>query len=513
MNGMYTNELEVSDLFNSEEQNELLLEHRAPQVDEVVFNVTENLSNILWKEASRLTTQNWKTYTLTDVRNFRLHTISDIETLFEACYWINIHTTEWISQINETFEKAKNIFVNRYKKVIPNEIKNKKIKSILDIQKIFQNTWKWKKWITYCALAKLFRTHITLTHDTRLQYKKHIHNEIVNDITNMIWDSVEVTSNEIEWFIRWWKKNIPIRLTHRYKDNDSVVWKAIWNIDYDTIDDYRDIHWFTFEVDSQNEEDFIRIMHQSYWALSKKSIHDEDWEIQLNIENKWLITMEVDDDWKLYCPVLDKMLIEEKISQEFYIICNRWFINSYKTTSSKKWKKLSWDSYKDAKFEIMYETEDPTKKWEKLLSWTEIKIVQKWNNNEKWLAFHPIYWYAKLFRELSRLVWYIRHTDIIHFVNDFFKQLDNNLKNKGMKKWEFIPDLFHDLQVKWFIDPDIKYIPNNLNVEKVLKVWLYKYYESWLLKVKVSKWSKSHFYIHPSYKDFVPELQPELDLV
>jgi hypothetical protein len=510
---MYSNELEIWDIYNSNQQSELLLEDRAPKVEELIFDVSKHLEDILGFTASRLKTENGKAYTLTDIRNFRLHNINDVKLLFTECYWIDIETSEGIAKVNETFEKAKNIFTNRYHKILPPGIKNKQIKNIIDIQRIFQNTWKWKKWITYCALAKLFRTHITLTNDTRLQYKKHIHNEIVWDISNMIWNAVEVTSNEIEWFIKSWDENIPIRLTHRYKDNDSVVWKAIWNIAYDTVDDYRDIHGYTFEVESKEEEDYITVMHQAYWALSKKTIHEEEWDIIIKIENKWLITMVTWNKWELYSPVLNKMFQENKISQEFYIICNRWFVKSHKASDNKKTSKLSWDNYKDTKFKIMYETEDPTNKWEKLLSGTEIKIVEKWNDNEKGLAFHPIYWYAKLFRELSRLVWYIRHTDIIHFVNDFFKELDNNLKIKWVKKWEFMPDLFHDLQVKWFITNDIKYSPNNLNIEKNIRIWLYKYYESWLLKVKVSKWSKSHFYIHPSYKDLVPEIQPELENV
>jgi hypothetical protein len=33
-----------------------------------------------------------------------------------------------------------------------------------------------------------------------------------------------------------------------------------------------------------------------------------------------------------------------------------------------------------------------------------------------------------------------------------------------------MPDLFHDLQVKGFINDEIKYSPNNFDIEKNIKV-------------------------------------------
>lgn len=508
-------DLRLSDIYNEKLREEILLYDRAPAVKEVIFDVKKYLKDILSIHASKLKTDSWKLFSLTDARNFRLTNLDEIKELFNICYNIDIESEEWIRLVNSIFQETKNIFTWRYHKVLSANVSKKEINSIKDIQGIFKMTWDTKDGITYCALAKLFRTSTTLTNDIRLKYKNKIHNEIITDITKMIWNPLEISSNEIEWDINTWNINIPIRLIHRYKDNMSTIWKAIWNINYDTIDDYRDLHWFTFEVDSENEEDYIKVMHQTYWSLSYKIIHWSE-DIQIKIENKWLITMVKNKNWDIYSPTLNKMLEEWKITREFYELCNIWFIESYKETDNKKISKLSASSYQDAKFEIMYETEDPSdigNKNKRILSWTEIKIVKKWNNNDRWLAFHPIYWYAKLFRELSRLVWYIRHSDIIHFVNDFFIKLDHNLKIKWLKKWEFMLDLFNDLQIKWFISQSTKYKPYNIDVEKEIKIWLFKYYESWLLKVKSTDWRNSNYYIHESYKELVPELQPKLEEV
>jgi hypothetical protein len=263
--------------------------------------------------------------------------------------------------------------------------------------------------------------------------------EIHEEITNYLWRSIhskeEVSEWRVDWKIKIWDKNLWVHFSHRAKSIDSIVWKAAWSIEYNEVDDYKDLHGYTLEIDTKKDHDIILLMQQYYLKILQKvkSKTNNQWiEIpQIEIENKNMIETRLSENWDIYIPALEDL--KNQLDSNFYEILKLSIISS-EIKSAKKAKNKNTDhKYQDIKFKINYGTNDPRwKELENIYSWVEVKFIKKWNENEKWSALHSVFDYSKRFRELTRLVWYIRHTDILNFVNDFFNNLDEILKNNKL---------------------------------------------------------------------------------
>jgi hypothetical protein len=85
-------------------------------------------------------------------------------------------------------------------------------------------------------------------------------------------------------------KIIPAQLLHRAKDIASCVGKQMGNINYNTVDDFKDLHGFTVEIDSQEKDDMVFVLQKYYFLLlekaKKKAIDCENMIPEIDIENK-----------------------------------------------------------------------------------------------------------------------------------------------------------------------------------------------------------------------------------
>ena len=553
-------DLNVSDIYNESEINKLLTHKEKPNIDSVQFDVQSHLSAILdnmwqkftinqvWekeiisdqlieeiisehienydsvveidvpendhknKEEYKNSEVNLKKYSLMDIRNFNLMNKEQIKELFLKWFSIDIESKKWLEELNKYYTEAKRIFCDRYWKKLPYNLKQD-LNWVDDIQKIFKATWSSLHWVYYCALSKLFYAYASFMKDIRVWKIDDIHEEINEYLFTSIHTKEEIDLGRIDGKVNIDWIDIGVNLMHRSKTIDSIVWKAAWNIDYNEVDDYKDLHWYNLEIDTQKDEDIILVMQQYYLKLIQKAelTQEGNWTIKpdIEIENKNMIEIEDFWDGRYYIPALEKL--RDQLDSDFYEIMEKSIIKSVKKSKDKADKKSTDHKYQDIKFKVKYWTNDPRwKDLEYIYSWVEIKFTKKWNENEKWSAFHPIFDYAKRFRELTRLVWYIRHTDILNFVNDFFNQLTDTLNYKWMNRWPFLQDLLFDLKEKWYIDKSVEYKIGCNEVELEIRKGLYKMYESSLIKVKSSKNSRKYFYIHKSYYDLVPDIQPEL---
>jgi hypothetical protein len=463
-------------------------------------------------QQSNKSKKSFKKYSLMDIRNFKLLNKEQIKELFVTWFWIDLDSKKWIEELNIYYTEVKRIFCDRYWKNLPYNLKQE-LHWVDDIERIFNATWSTLHWVYYCALAKLFYAHVSFIKDIRVSKIDDIHEEINDLLFSSVHNEVEVDEWRIDWKTKVNDDDINVTVMHRSKSIDSIIGKAAWNIDYNEVDDYKDLHWYTLELDTQKDEDIILIMQQYYLKLIQKVDYkeDKDWNYipDITINSKNMIEVEEWSWWEYFIPALEKL--KDELDTDFYLLLKKSLIKSHEKSWEKAEKKWTDHKYQDIKFKVSYWTKDPSwKDLENIYSWVEIKFTKKWNENEKWSAFHSVFDYAKRFRELTRLVWYIRHTDILNFVNDFFNNLWEALNFKGMKRWPYLQDLLSDLQNKWFIDKSIEYKIGCNEIEVEIRKWLYKMFESKLMKVKSSKNARKHFYIHPSYYDLVPEIQPEL---
>lgn len=478
--------------------------------EEVIFDIKSRLEGILenvfqqFKINKKENDSDNPIYSLIDVRNFRWLSVNEIQTLFVNNFQINLESNNWIEKFNEYYNLAIRIIESRYWRIANSAISNRKINNIQDIKDILEKTWVWKTWVFYCAIAKIFLSIISLKRDVRITHIWKIWEEITDHILKPIQDSEQLSEGIYKWVINIdeSQKSVPIKVYNRTKSLYSCVWKQIWNIDYWKVDDFKDLHWYTLEIDSTNSEDYILLLQRYYLSLrdkARKSTSDywEDNEYEIEIENKWLITLNDVDNCK------------EKLDQDFYDILILSIQQSESKAKKKKEQKWTNEKYRDVKIELKYKTKDPRgKDYKDVYSWVEIKIVQAWNDNEKWLSFHPVFDYKKRFRELTRLFWFITKFDIVNYTNEFFDNLDNELSKKWLVRWKYLKELVEELRM--YLWNNFTYRHNDIENLLEIKKAFYMHLESELVKVKITKDAKNYFYVHKSYFNLTPELQPEL---
>jgi len=465
-----------------------------PNTDDIVFDVKKYLDIIIREFSIKFENSKWNEYSLMDVLNFRWAPILKLIMLLQLLK-IDISNNDWIPELNTLYVRAVNILKKRYWKKIPKLIELKTINSINDIKSILEGTWKTLNWVFNCALSKFIMLFAMVLKDQRIVNIWSIHNEIIRNISLRFNDLSEIRTWFKTWFL-WleWDK-IKVNLLDRPKSIDSIIWKMMWNIDYNWIDDFFDLHWCEIKINTNNKSHIILALQDIYF---NHVIHNSDIE-DIEIENKWIINENDINNTKWLDPVFKELLLSslrERI---------------WKTRKKQEQKKTN-HKYEDIKIKYKYKSINPIIWLAKIKSWVEIKFTIEGNENEKWLAFQPIFDWNKKFRELTRAFWFIRVQDIIQAVNIFFENLDEELQKKWKNRDEYMQELIDDLSLEWFMER-INYIADDDLVSKTVEIALYNYYEKWLKKVKPKKNSKKFFYIHPSYLKLTWDVVPEVFLI
>jgi len=424
---------------------------------------------------------NWLDVTVLDLFNIPYEDDASIEKFIKEKLWIDINTDEWIQKINYLFQKSIEFYEDRYIKSLPKKIKYKKFKNKKSVISFLKETKTNKRiWILNCAIAKVAFSIDDILKNEKIKRADLLEENFVRDYINPFFqikrEFIDNWWNDLKrWNVfienNWVRKNIEFTLVLRLKKEPSIIWKQISDPMYYTTDSFKDLIWATFYVD--NEEDLILLMKYVWDViyLDNFTISDKNW---VSIDS--LNNLKIAD-----CNFKEKILKELK-----------------KTDSTKK--DTTYSEYKEIKFKwnTLNSLEDSSKS-SKVPIWTEIKFVINWQDNEKWLSFHPVYDYLKRFKELTRLWIPIRKIDIINYVNDFFDKLDYNLKKKNKKKSLYLEELLDSFIKEWFEKPfdDIEKARflNSKDVEKKLAKLLYLYFESKLEKVRLKN-TKKQFYVY-----------------
>ena len=102
------------------------------------------------------------------------------------------------------------------------------------------------------------------------------------------------------------------------------------NIEYNKVDDYKDLHGYTIELATQNPADIIFTLEKYYSMLitEAKLKKTDDCEVMvpdIKIENKGMISLQ------------DLENIKSRLSEEFYLFLKQNLVRS-ESTSKKKQK-------------------------------------------------------------------------------------------------------------------------------------------------------------------------------
>lgn len=482
-------------------------------INDVVFDVKEHieliLSDVLQKFKIIKTNGKEQPYSLADVRNFRDISITDLKKLFLYNFNLNLENKEDFNTINRYYQEAIQIIEKRYGREVETSLKHHVIRSPEDIKKMLDITGKWHKWVMICAISKLFLSLSIVNRDVRITEIDKIHSEITKEITTPLANLQEkaLWYDEWEFFIDEKEKHIPIHFFHRAKSKESIVGKQMGNIDYNKVDDYKDLHGCTLEVDTHDMSDIILMLQQYYFMLLHKAkeqpINCEETAPYIKIENKALISLE------------DLENIQDKLDPNFYDFLKISLSRSEVSTKNKQKEKWSGDNYKDIKITLDYKTNDPRgKHLASIYSGIELKFIKKENNNEHGLSFHGIFDYKKRFREMTRIFGFIHHEDILFFVNNFFENINEKLLKHGKHFDVYMNELVADIQKKdHFFPENFQYIPHDHENMLMIKKWLYQHFLKEVVEVKLKKSSKHTFFVHKSYFDLTPEIQPDLEVI
>ena len=415
-------------------------------------------------------------YSILDLPSVHFSSVTEMKDFIRDNLWINLNKSHWMSLVNQIFQEVISLYEKRYCRQIPSSIKGIVFKQPGDIYKFVWSTWKWRLWVYKCDLSKLFFSYAHSLSDPRVSEIAKNHNKIVQRIE----DGIQVNSTDYMWvidgtFTYLSSHVVDFNIFSRPKSKWSIVGKEIADVKYSSVNQFKDLHWATIEV-KDNDVKWLIYLLQHYYI---HGLFLEDW---LEIENKWLVTVEDVES----TPDLD----------EWFKNILLWSIKkSQKKQEEKQWKKWTSKKYKDIKikwFTKVPHPKDPHKA--DISTWLELKFTLHWNENEHWDSFHPVLDYKKRFRELTRLSWMIRQKDIVNYVNEFFGNLEENLRYKRKKRHEYLHELYEDLLKEW----SVQKVPLGEMTELFFAKGLYNHFVKDLIPVRTWSTNQVHF-IHKNY--------------
>ena len=436
--------------------------------------IRNNITTILQQPHTVFSSQS--DFSILDFTKIKFNSENELIDFLRDNLWLRMNNKNWFEQFNQLYRYVVEFYESRYLRKLPVTIKNKRFNNIKQIFSFLQHTWMGTDWIYKCEIAKYFFIYVYTCRNEIFKNLPEIHKDFVQRIKF----SIQINSDDWEndyskWsFSHDWSSS-DIDLFSRQKSMESIIWKQMSSTKYWSVDKINDLVAITLDVEVNNKSDLIFLLQQLYMS----------WNFELDdlmVRSKRILSTEhVEEIWVN----LDSKFKTFLFAQLAYI------------EKGWKWTPLE---YQDLKFK--WKMKYTIKSWrlDRILDvWVEIKIVLRWNNNEYWIKFHPIYDYKKRLRELTRMWSYVRLNDILNYVNDFFLKLDDNLKYKQKNKFEYLLKLFTDLQKRWFIDESYIFNIENPDLIKILSKALFLNFISELMPVKQSPKSKKIYFVHPSY--------------
>jgi len=462
---------------NSEKINKQ--EHQ--YIDMTDFNVTD-YEKILLK-SKPIIKEKWdikENVTILDLFNIPYESADNIIDFIKNKLWIDINTDEWIKKINFLLEKAITLYEKRYLRKLPIKIKKLIFKDSEWIINFIKETKTNKRtWILNCAIMKISYAIDDVITNEKIRRAEFIDKKFIERYLEKPFQIIEeYEKNGIiykKWKVVIIDQIVDFKLISRPKSEESIEWKQISDPKYYSIEEFKDLVGVT--IYTKTSKDTLLLLQYLDWYVfkSEAEIDNKNWINKNDIQlNKKFIR----DDFLKKIPIEEVEKEKEKEKEK-----------------EDKWKWTS-DNYKEIK--LKWDVELPLENWEdsSLFDiWTEIKFVIEWQDNEKWLSLHSIYDYAKRFRELTRLWLPIRELDILNYVNDFFENIEEKLEKKNKEKDIYLEELFNDLKEKNFISKTIKFNIKSKKIENKIAIWLFKYFKSLLLPLKI--WNcKKPYYFH-----------------
>lgn len=467
--------------------------------NDIYINMTEFSSEDyreILKHSKPITLTNWiikENVTILDLFNIPFQKDIEIIDFIKKRTKIDITTNEWIEEINILFQKAIDIYENRYLRIMPFKIKKKKFNTTKTIIDFLRETKTNKtSWILNCAIAKVCFAVNDLVSNEKIRRAEFLDNQFINQYLDRPFQIEEWFTDESGNLYRKWrlslnikdtndnyvKKVIDFKLISRQKSEESIIWKEIADPTYYSVMEFKDLVWATIYLDSNEEALFMMqfldgIVYHWEWKIKNKNA----------ISHKCIsenINLNRDFRFKLFSS-LD--FSNERPSES-------------ETEYKERSKKGTTDKYREVK--LVWDVELSLEEWQKSTTFpvgTEIKFVIWWHDNEEGISLQPIYDYIKRFRELTRMGLPIRKLDIVKYVNDFFDNIDSILKKKNKNKEEYYKELWTDLVELNYIDPNNELSLNNEKNDKIIALGLYKYFRNKLVKLKMST-SKKTYYSH-----------------
>lgn len=425
----------------------------------------------------------WIDVTIMDLFNIPLAWDKWIVDFIKQRLNIDITTQDWIEEINKLFEQSKEFYEKRYLKSIPIKLKKITFKNTQSVINFLRETKTNKTTGSLnCAIAKVAYAVDDVLSNEKVRRESFLDRQF-------IWEYLEKPFQIEEWYedknwniYRNWKvvidtKIINFKIIARQKWSESIIGKQLADSKYFSTDEFLDLVWSTIYVENDSEA-----------ALMMQYIDQMIYKWKAKIKNKnWLDLNAVKKDVYLNKEFYLKLEKETKETEDDDISDEEREFNERKKSTSEKYKEIK----------LVGKVELSLEEWIKATKYpvgTEIKFVVGWHDNEEWISLQSIYDYAKRFRELTRLWIPIRKIDIVNYVNDFFENIDEILKKKNKEKSIYFAELFRDLFEKWCIERELKLNGNEQSNEKILAIWLFKYFESKLVKVKFSHSKKTYYF-------------------
>lgn len=424
----------------------------------------------------------WLDITVMDLFNLPLATEDWIKDFIKKRLRIDIDTNHWLEQINNLFEKAINLYETRYLKNLPTKFKKLKFQNSKSVIKFLLDTKNSKiTWSINCAIAKVSYAIDDVLSNEKVRRAEFLDRQFISEHLERPFQIQEWYEDKNWNIYRIWTvvidgKIINFKLIARQKWTESIIWKQLADAKYYSVDQFRDLVWVTIYVDEDWQAAFIMQYIDQMIYKWKSQIKNKNWLDLIAVKGKVYLNEE------FYLKLEKETKINENEETE-----DEKEYNERKKSTSKKYKEIK----------LIWNVELSLEQWTKSSKYpigTEIKFVVGWHDNEEGISLQSIYDYAKRFRELTRLWIPIRTIDIINYVNDFFENIDEILKKKNKDKNIYFKELFEDLLALGCIGWEEKLNGNIQLNEKILAIWLYKYFEGKLIKIKFPHSKKIYYF-------------------
>lgn len=450
--------------------------------------------NTILENPFKIREHNDEKFSIMDLRSIRMRNDMWIKEFISRNFWINLDKRDGLIVFNRLYKESITLYEERYLRQVPKSLRELEFNSIKDIRNFLSTTWEWLLGIYKCDLAKVFFSYAKSQNSQRYKSIKHIHEAISSRVfrwlaldfdspVNISWS--EIMNSRFSWMFWEWERFVWF---DRYKSISSIVWKEIANVRYNSLEDFRDLHWFTFRVQSKDGV----LLFLNY--LLKNNIIDNidgiDVSFMFTKEDIWESHILSGESKRTILRFIDDIEPDDKRRE-------KWTSKRY-SACSVKWKM----KFKNPNDERAVEE----------FTWVEFKIELDTNENEYGTSFHGILDIIKVFRELTRLSWVIRFKDVVNQVNHFFGTLKSKLKEKWKVLWEYLDELYNDLVEQNFQSQVTNW--HELSPQRKIELLersLLRYVIDDLVPVKLNKRKRNVYFVHRNYlKQSEAGIQDEL---